>query len=187
MLKRSGTPQEDIIYINNVTFTLINNHNKSCLLHKQRYFMEDQLMRIGVSIPSRLLSAFDNVINERGYSSRSEAIRDAIRGYLLDYESLGQTEGEQIGVITLVYNHEQRGLISLLTDIQHENAKIITSTVHIHLDPTNCLEIDVVHGSGTDISGFAEKMMIQSGVFHVRTFVIPTLSWEVQTNVQITP
>jgi CopG family nickel-responsive transcriptional regulator len=130
--------------------------------------MEDELMRIGVSIPSRLLSAFDQVINKRGYSSRSEAIRDAIRGYLQDYESLGQIEGEQIGVIALVYNHEQRGLISLLTDIEHEN--------HIHLDTTNCLEIDVVHGSSAEISGFAEKMMVQSGVFQVRTFVIPTLS-----------
>jgi CopG family transcriptional regulator, nickel-responsive regulator len=138
--------------------------------------MEDELMRIGVSIPSRLLSAFDQVINKRGYSSRSEAIRDAIRGYLQDYESLGQIEGEQIGVIVLVYNHEQRGLISLLTDIEHENASIITSTIHIHLDTTNCLEIDVVHGSSAEISGFAEKMMVQSGVFQVRTFVIPTLS-----------
>jgi CopG family nickel-responsive transcriptional regulator len=138
--------------------------------------MEDQLMRIGVSIPSRLLSAFDNIINERGYSSRSEAIRDAIRGYLLDYESLGQAEGEQVGVITLVYNHEQRGLISLLTDIQHENAKIITSTVHIHLDATNCLEIDVVRGSATEIRCFTEKMMIQNGVFQVRTFVISRLA-----------
>ena len=133
-------------------------------------------MRIGVSIPSRLLSTFDHVINERGYSSRSEAIRDAIRGYLLEYESLDQTEREQIGVITLVYNHEQRGLISLLTDIQHENAKIITSTIHIHLDATNCLEIDVVHGSAIEISSFVERMMIQSGVFQVRTFVIPALS-----------
>jgi CopG family nickel-responsive transcriptional regulator len=138
--------------------------------------MEDELMRIGVSIPSRLLSAFDQVINKRGYSSRSEAIRDAIRGYLLDYESFSQTEGEQIGVITLVYNHEQRGLISLLTDIQHENARIITSTVHIHLDAANCLEIDVVRGNATEISGFAERMMVQSGVFQVRMFVIPTLS-----------
>jgi CopG family transcriptional regulator, nickel-responsive regulator len=138
--------------------------------------MEDELMRIGVSIPSRLLYAFDQVINQRGYSSRSEAIRDAIRGYLLDYESFVQIEGEQIGLIALVYNHEQRGLISLLTDIQHENASIITSTIHIHLDTTNCLEIDVVRGSSTEITGFAEKMMVQSGVFQVRMFVIPALS-----------
>jgi CopG family transcriptional regulator, nickel-responsive regulator len=138
--------------------------------------MEDELMRIGISIPAQLLSAFDQVISKRGYSSRSEAIRDAIRGYLLDYESFSQIEGEQIGVITLVYNHEQRGLISLLTDIQHENARIITSTIHIHLDAKNCLEIDVVRGSAANIRGFAERMMVQSGVFQVRVFAIPTLS-----------
>jgi CopG family nickel-responsive transcriptional regulator len=138
--------------------------------------MEDELMRIGVSIPAQLLSAFDQVISKRGYSSRSEAIRDAIRGYLLDYESFSQTEGEQIGAITLVYNHEQRGLISLLTDIQHQNARIITSTIHIHLDAKNCLEIDVVRGSAADIRGFAERMMVQSGVFQVRVFVMPSLS-----------
>jgi len=138
--------------------------------------MEDELMRIGVSIPAQLLSAFDQVISKRGYSSRSEAIRDAIRGYLLDYESFSHIEGEQNGVITLVYNHEQRGLISLLTDIQHENARIITSTIHIHLDAKNCLEIDVVRGSAANIRGFAERMMVQSGVFQVRVFAIPTLS-----------
>ncbi|MGZ4933114.1 MAG: nickel-responsive transcriptional regulator NikR [Halobacteriota archaeon] len=136
--------------------------------------MEDELMRIGVSIPAQLLSEFDAIIKKRGYSSRSEAIRDAIRGYLLDYEAVNQTEGDQVGVISLMYNHEQRGLISLLTDIQHENAQIITSTIHIHLDTSNCLEIDVVRGSARDIRAFADKIIVQSGVYQVRVFVIPT-------------
>ncbi len=136
--------------------------------------MEDELMRIGVSIPAPLLSEFDAITKKRGYSSRSEAIRDAIRGYLLDYEAFNQTEGDQVGVISLMYNHEQRGLISLLTDIQHENAQIITSTIHIHLDASNCLEIDVVRGSARDIRAFADKIIVQSGVYQVRVFVIPT-------------
>ncbi len=136
--------------------------------------MEDELMRIGVSIPAQLLSEFDAIIKKRGYSSRSEAIRDAIRGYLLDYETFNQTEGDQVGVISLMYNHEQRGLISLLTDIQHENAQIITSTIHIHLDTSNCLEIDVVRGSAREIRAFADKIIVQSGVYQVRVFVIPT-------------
>ncbi len=136
--------------------------------------MEDELMRIGVSIPAQLLTDFDAIIAKRGYSSRSEAIRDAIRGYLLDYEASNQTEGDQVGVISLMYNHEQRGLISLLTDIQHENAQIITSTIHIHLDTSNCLEIDVVRGSAQDIRAFADKIIVQSGVYQVRVFVIPT-------------
>ncbi len=136
--------------------------------------MEDELMRIGVSIPAQLLSEFDAIIKKRGYSSRSEAIRDAIRGYLLDYETFNQAEGDQVGVISLMYNHEQRGLISLLTDIQHENAQIITSTIHIHLDTSNCLEIDVVQGSARDIRAFADKLIVQTGVYQVKVFVIPT-------------
>jgi CopG family transcriptional regulator, nickel-responsive regulator len=135
--------------------------------------MEDELMRIGVSIPAYLLFEFDQAVSRRGYSSRSEAIRDAMRGYLADYELLSKSAGEQIGVITLVYSHEQRGLISLLTDIQHENARIITSTIHIHLDSENCLEIDVVRGTAAKIRKFAERMMVQSGVFHLRVFFIP--------------
>ncbi len=150
--------------------------------------MEDELMRIGVSIPAQLLSEFDTIIKKRGYSSRSEAIRDAIRGYLLDYETFNQTEGDQVGVISLMYNHEQRGLISLLTDIQHENAKIITSTIHIHLDTSNCLEIDVVRGSARDIRAFADKIIVQTGVYQVKVFVIPTPRvGEENSHVQMAP
>jgi metal-responsive CopG/Arc/MetJ family transcriptional regulator len=74
-------------------------------------------MRIKVSIPAQPLAAFDQAIGKRGDSSRPEAIRDVIRGYLLDYESFSQTEAEQIRVITFVDNHEQQGIIYLLTDI----------------------------------------------------------------------
>ncbi len=60
----------------------------------------------------------------------------------------------------------------MLTDVQHENAKIITSTIHIHLDAKKCLKIDVVRGSAQDLRSFAEKMIgaersfSSSDVFH---------------------
>lgn len=47
----------------------------------------------------------------------------------------------------------------MLTDVQHENAKIVTSTIHIHLDAKNCLKIDVVCGSAQGLWSFAEKMI----------------------------
>jgi CopG family nickel-responsive transcriptional regulator len=50
--------------------------------------MEEKLMRIGVSLPANLLSRFDAIINQRGYSSRSEGIRDAIRDYIVDYPAV---------------------------------------------------------------------------------------------------
>jgi CopG family nickel-responsive transcriptional regulator len=119
--------------------------------------MQDELMKIGVSIPAQLLAAFDQVIGKRGYSSRSEAIRDVIRGYLHDYESFSQTEAEQRRVITFVDNHEQQGLINLLTDIQHENAKIITLTIHTHLNAKRSLEVDVVRGTHRTCGALQKK------------------------------
>jgi len=134
--------------------------------------LEDELMRIGISLPTNLLSAFDEVISKRGYSSRSEGIRDAIRNYLIDYQLLSQELGDQIAVITLVYDHDQKGLVSTLTDIQHKYSHIINSTIHIHIDPHNCLEVTVVQGDASEIRTFMNSMMVQHGVQHVKIFSI---------------
>jgi len=126
------------------------------------------LMRIGVSLPEKLLSRFDEIILKRGYSSRSEGIRDAIRNYIVHYEWMSDVQGERVGVITLVYSHSQRGLVENLTEIQHESGDIIQSTLHVHLDHDNCLEVIVLRGEGKDVRIATEKMMALKGVKHVK-------------------
>jgi|SRR5664280_288839 CopG family transcriptional regulator, nickel-responsive regulator len=130
--------------------------------------MEQELMRIGVSLPEKLLSRFDEIILKRGYSSRSEGIRDAIRNYIVHYEWMSDVQGERVGVITLVYAHSQRGLVDNLTEIQHESGSIIQSSLHVHLDHENCLEVIVLRGEGQDVRKAAEKMMSLKGVKHVK-------------------
>ncbi|MCQ8902599.1 MAG: nickel-responsive transcriptional regulator NikR [Methanothrix sp.] len=130
--------------------------------------MEQELMRIGVSLPEKLLSRFDEIITQRGYSSRSEGIRDAIRNYIIHYEWMSDVEGERVGVITIVYSHHQRGLVDNLTDIQHEFGNIITSSLHVHLDKDNCLEVVILRGEGKDVRRAAERMMALKGVKHVK-------------------
>jgi CopG family nickel-responsive transcriptional regulator len=130
--------------------------------------MDQELMRIGVSLPEKLLSRFDEIILKRGYSSRSEGIRDAIRNYIVHYEWMSDVQGERVGVITLVYAHSQRGLVDNLTEIQHESGSIIQSSLHIHLDHENCLEVIVLRGEGQDVRKAAEKMMSLKGVKHVK-------------------
>jgi CopG family transcriptional regulator, nickel-responsive regulator len=125
-------------------------------------------MRIGVSLPEKLLSRFDEIILQRGYSSRSEGIRDAIRNYIVHYEWMSDVQGERVGVITLVYSHGQRGLVDNLTEIQHDAGAIIQSSLHVHLDHENCLEVIVLRGEGQDVRKAAEKMMSLKGVKHVK-------------------
>lgn len=129
-------------------------------------------MRIGVSLPDNLLDRFDEIIKKRGYSSRSEGIRDAIRNYIIHYEWMNEVEGERIGVITLIYEHEQRGLVSNLTDIQHMYTGLIRSSVHVHLDHDNCMEIIMLQGEGKQVKEIAEKMMSLKGVKHVKLATI---------------
>jgi CopG family nickel-responsive transcriptional regulator len=130
--------------------------------------MEQELTRIGVSLPENLLANFDKIILQRGYSSRSEGIRDAIRNYIVTYEWMSDVQGERVGVITIVYSHSQRGLVNNLTEIQHEFGSTIQSSMHIHLDQDNCLEVVVLRGEGQDVKEAAERMMALKGVKHVK-------------------
>jgi CopG family nickel-responsive transcriptional regulator len=134
--------------------------------------MEQELMRIGVSLPDNLLGRFDEIIAKRGYSSRSEGIRDAIRNYILNYEWMSEVEGDRIGIVSLLYDHDQRGLVNNLIDIQHDNSALTQSSVHVHIDDHNCLEIMTLRGDAKNIKAFAEKMMSLKGVKHVKLTTI---------------
>lgn len=126
------------------------------------------LTRIGVSLPSKLLQKFDGIIQGRGYSSRSEGIRDAIRAYIVEYEWMERESGEEIGTITYLYDHDQRGLGDELTSVQHEYLGMIRSSTHIHLDHENCFEIIVIQGDAKKIKTLAENIMSLKGVKHVK-------------------
>jgi len=130
--------------------------------------MEQDLMRIGISLPENLLNKFDDIIQHRGYSSRSEGVRDAIRSYIVNFEWMSDVDGERVGVITIVYDHSQRGLEDNLTEIQHDFGSIIQSSLHVHLDEDTCLEAVVLRGDGQDVRKAAERMMALKGVKNVK-------------------
>lgn len=134
---------------------------------------DSELSRIGISLPKNLLDTFDDIINMRGYSSRSEGIRDAIRSYITYYQWMSDVKGERQGVITMVYDHEHRGLIQTLTEIQHEYMTVIQASLHSHVTHDRCLEVILVRGDGGDLKSIAERLMAQKGVESVKLTTIP--------------
>ena len=123
------------------------------------------VIRFGVSLNEKLLDGFDRLISKKGYTNRSEAIRDLIRDSLVKDEWEAGNK-ETVGTITLVYDHHTRELTHTLTDLQHQHHKSIISTTHIHLDQHNCLEVLVVKGKGGDIKAIADKVIGTKGVKH---------------------
>lgn len=134
---------------------------------------DSELSRIGISLPQNLLDKFDGIIGLRGYSSRSEGIRDAIRSYITYYEWMSDVKGERQGVITMVYDHDHRGLMQLITEIQHDHRDTIQSTLHAHVNDERCLEVILVRGDGVKLKEVAEKLMALKGVESVKLTTIP--------------
>jgi len=133
---------------------------------------DSELSRIGISLPKKLLDKFDEIINYRGYSSRSEGIRDAIRSYNTHYTWMAEVKGERQGVITMVYDHDQRGLLVTLTDIQHEFMSVIQASLHAHVSHGHCLEVILVKGDGSQLKTLTERLMSQKGVESVKLTTI---------------
>ncbi|MDD1674403.1 MAG: nickel-responsive transcriptional regulator NikR [Methanomicrobiales archaeon] len=132
-----------------------------------------ELSRIGISLPKHLLDKFDEIITMRGYSSRSEGIRDAIRSYITHYQWMSDVKGERQGVITMTYDHDQRGLLQNILDIQHEYMTTIQATVHSHVTHDRCLEVILLRGEGSELKSIAERLMSQKGVESVKLTTIP--------------
>jgi CopG family transcriptional regulator, nickel-responsive regulator len=133
----------------------------------------NELSRIGISLPKGLLDKFDEIINYRGYSSRSEGIRDAIRSYIAHYQWMSDVKGERQGVITMTYDHEQRGLLQTLLDIQHDYMGVIQASMHAHVTHDICLEVILLRGEGSQLKSIAERLMSQKGVESVKLTTIP--------------
>lgn len=121
--------------------------------------------RIGVSLEADLLRQFDRLIEEKGYASRSEAIRDLIRDALVQREwSDERGREERVAVVALVYDHDSSSLAQKLAHIQHENHRAVVSALHVHMDEHNCLEVLVLRGRGREVVAMGEGLVSTKGV-----------------------
>lgn len=124
-----------------------------------------QTIRFGVSLDSDLLEKFDKLCEERCYQTRSEAIRDLIRRDLVqkEWEDYNQ---EVTGTLTLVYDHHQSELAQKMTEIQHQALHIIITSLHVHIDEHNCMEVLVLRGPVREIRSIAQRLTSTRGVKH---------------------
>lgn len=126
---------------------------------------EEELSRLGVSVPTSLLTRFDALIDRKGYSSRSEAYRDLMREALIA-EFVAEPGQQVIGTVTLIYDHHVRQLNDRLVELQHKHHDQIVSTIHVHLDHDNCLEVLILKGNGAEVQKLGDALIAMKGVRH---------------------
>lgn len=119
--------------------------------------------RIGISLEKKLLAQFDRLIAEKGYSNRSEAVRDLIREKLVEQE-WAIPEGEAMATVLLVYEHETMELSRRLAKLEHEDFHHVVSTLHVHMDHENCMEVIVLRGPGRALKRLGDRLISLRGV-----------------------
>jgi len=125
-----------------------------------------KLARFGVAMDEELLAAFDGLVARRGTATnRSEAVRDLVRDALVDAEWEDSTE-EIVGTITMVFDHHASDLSDKLDALQHAHHERIVSSMHVHLDAHNCLEVIVVRGTSGQVRAIADGLLGTKGVKH---------------------
>lgn len=133
----------------------------------------EPVTRFSVSLPPLLARQLDEMAREKGYTNRSRAVADMIRAQLVEHRQKYGNH-EIAGTITLVYDHHKQHVQATLTDIQHDHHEVIISTLHVHLDHDNCLEVLVVRGRADRIKRIADELIAAKGVKHGKLTVTST-------------
>ncbi len=134
--------------------------------------MSEGVSRISISVPPDLLRKFDEASKRLGYEERSKAIQTAMQSFVTESKWLCTKKGRGIGAIIMVYDSTIRQVGDVLTEIQHRYRGIAESTIHMHLDEKNCLQIIPVRGKTADVKSLVEALMTTDGVKEVKLTIV---------------
>lgn len=134
--------------------------------------------RFTVSIDDSLLAEFDQYLERKRYLNRSEGVRDLVRNRL-EADRLERVQWDSdhhaacIASLSYIYNHHERELSQRLTQAQHNHHDLVVSTLHVHLDHENCMEITVLKGPIFAVQACADEIFGQTGVRHGKLNLVP--------------
>lgn len=130
------------------------------------------LIRFGISLEEDLMTNFDELSAERGYTNRSEAVRDLMRDALVQSRMKAQPEtAEVIGSLTLVYDHHARELTDRMASLQHEHHGLVISVLHVHVSHDDCMEVLALRGKAGAVRQLADGLLSLKGVKHGKLFL----------------
>jgi CopG family nickel-responsive transcriptional regulator len=122
--------------------------------------------RFTISLDEELAQAFDALITARGYSNRSEAVRDILRSQIEASRLAREDAPHCIANLSYVFNHHERELAERVTHDQHAHHDLCVATLHAHLDHDNCMESVILRGPTDAVRAFADALIARPGIRH---------------------
>jgi CopG family nickel-responsive transcriptional regulator len=128
--------------------------------------------RFSVTVSHDVLARFDAHTKRLGYKNRSNAVQDAMQSLITESKWMCETMGLGVGAIAMVYDPRASGLEEELTDLRQRFAETIHSTMHIHLDGENRLELIAVKGNAPGVRELAQELKTKRGVKKIELAIV---------------
>ena len=125
---------------------------------------------ISLSIPDKLITQIDQTIKEKGYASRSEITRQALRHYLTEDPSIEEINGETTATATLIYKENANR--QRLLETQHLHSNIVTTFLHTHIHQGHCLEVIILRGQSNQIKKFIDNLRQNEQIKQLKISII---------------
>ena len=102
--------------------------------------MVNQMTVISITLPPELLRKFEDFMQTKGYYSRSEAFRDAVRGLISESELAALQTENVAATIMVTCDYERKDVDLKMTELRHEFDDVVIENVHRHIGEKYCLD-----------------------------------------------
>jgi len=123
---------------------------------------------VSVTIPNELLRKFDEFMKTRGYYSRSEAFRDAIRSLMAEAELAKMETGNVAATIMITCDYARKDVDLKMTELRHEFDDVVIENIHRHIREKYCLEIFIAEGNNNRILDLVGRVRGMRGIQQVK-------------------
>ena len=128
---------------------------------------------VSITLPSELLKKFDQFIKARGYYSRSEAFRDAVRSLIAEAEIAKLETGNVAATMMITCEYERRDVDLRMSEVRHEFDDIVVENFHRHIDQQYCLEVFIAEGNYQRVLELIGRIRGMRGIQEVKASFMP--------------
>ena len=128
---------------------------------------------VSITLPSDLIKKFDQFIKARGYYSRSEAFRDAIRSLIAEAEVAKLETGNVAATMMITCEYARRDVDLRMSEVRHEFDDIVVENFHRHIDQQYCLEVFIAEGNYQRVLELIGRIRGMRGIQEVKATFLP--------------
>ncbi len=123
---------------------------------------------VSVTLPGELLKRFDQFMKSRGYYSRSEAFRDALRSLMAEAEIDKTETGNVAATLMITCEYARKDVDLRMSEVRHEFDDIVVENVHRHIAHQYCLEVFIAEGNYQRVLELIGKIRGMRGIHDVK-------------------